>query len=193
MADRLQQRIGNYRLIRFLGKGGYAEVYLGEHVHLKTHAAIKVLQARLGKADIEGFLLEARTVASLEHPNIVRVLDCDGEDSTPFLVMTYAPNGSLRQRHARGIPLAPTVVLSYVKQVASALQYGHDQKLIHCDVKPHTLLLGPNDEVLLSDFGLVSIDQSTLPRSHKIPQALLFIWHLSNFEGGRVWRVINMP
>src|SRR6266700_2891126 len=99
MSDRLGQQIGNYKLIRFLGKGGNAEVYLGEHVLLKTRAAIKVLQTRLGKDGTEDFLTEARTIANLEHPNIVRVLDCSVEDNTPFLVMSYAPNGSLRQRH----------------------------------------------------------------------------------------------
>ncbi len=99
MSDRLGSQIGNYRLIRFLGRGGYAEVYLGEHIHLKRPAAIKVLQARLDEEGIEAFLTEARTIARLEHPHIVRVLDYSVEDNIPFLVMSYAPNGSLHQRH----------------------------------------------------------------------------------------------
>ncbi len=158
MNDRLKL-IGNYRIIRLLGKGGFAEVYLGEHIYLKRLAAIKVLHARLGKEGVEKFLIEARIVASLEHPNIVRVLDYDVEGDTPFLIMNYAPNGSLRQRHSRNIPVPPVVVVGYVKQVASALQYAHNRKLVHCDVKPHNMLLGSNDEVLLSDFGLVLFDQ----------------------------------
>ena len=73
MADRVGQQLGNYRLIRLLGKGGLAEVYLGEHVYLETQAAIKVLLTRLASQDMEPFRLEAKRVAHLEHPHIVRV------------------------------------------------------------------------------------------------------------------------
>src|SRR5258706_2249511 len=105
MAERVGQQLGNYRLISLLGEGGFAEVYLGEHVHLGTQAAIKVLQTQLTSHEREQFRLEARTVARLEHPNIVRVLEFGIEAGTPFLVMNYAPNGSLRQRHPKGVPL----------------------------------------------------------------------------------------
>src|SRR5207248_9925047 len=98
MADRVGQQLGNYRLIRLLGRGGFAEVYLGEHRRLKTLAAIKVMYAQLLDEDIEHFLAEARTIASLEHPYIVRVLDFDVYQETPFLVLSYAPNGTLRTR-----------------------------------------------------------------------------------------------
>jgi eukaryotic-like serine/threonine-protein kinase len=70
MADRVGQRLGNYRLVRWLGRGGFAEVYLGEHVFLKTQAAIKVLHMRLTNADLGRFLKEARTIAGLVHPHI---------------------------------------------------------------------------------------------------------------------------
>ena len=97
MTERLGQQLGNYRLIRLLGEGGFAEVYLGEHVYLKIQAAVKVLQVRITNDNLEGFLTEARTIASLKHPHIVRVLDFGVEGSTPFLVMDYASNGTLRQ------------------------------------------------------------------------------------------------
>src|SRR5437899_6372087 len=71
--------------------------------------------------------------------------------------MDYAPNDTLRHRHPRGTRLPSAVFLPYVKQVASALQYAHDQKLIHRDVKPENMLLGRNNEVLLSDFGIATI------------------------------------
>src|SRR5436190_8098977 len=99
MADRVGQQLGNYQLIRLLGRGGFAEVYLGEHIHLNTLAAIKVLLTQLASEDIENFRKEARTIAHLEHPHIVRVLEFGIEGTVPFLVMDYAPNGSLRQRH----------------------------------------------------------------------------------------------
>src|ERR1700736_6616380 len=100
MADRVGQQLGNYRLTRLLGKGGFAEVYLGEHLRLHTQAAIKVLHTRLANSnEVESFQNEARTIAHLEHPHIVRVLDFDVEGDVPFLVMGYAPNGSLRDLH----------------------------------------------------------------------------------------------
>ena len=156
MQDREGQQLGNYRLVRLLGQGGFAHVYLGEHIHLRTLAAVKVLDTRMSGSDESlQFRHEARVIADLHHPNIVRVLDFSVIDNTPFLVMEYAPNGTLAKRHPRGIPLPPMVVVSYVKQVAAALQYAHTQKrLIHLDVKPANMLLGSNDEILLSDFGI---------------------------------------
>src|SRR5437660_1183672 len=102
MTDRVGQQLGNYRLNHLLGEGGFAEVYLGEHMYLKTQAAIKVLQVRLTNDNLEDFLTEARTIASLKHPNIVRVLDFGVGGSTPFLVMDYASNGTLRQYYPKG-------------------------------------------------------------------------------------------
>ncbi len=160
MADRTGQQLGNYRIVHLLGQGGFADVYLGEHIHLNTMAAIKVLHTQLVEDNIENFRTEARTVAHLVHPNIVRVLDFGVEGTTPFLVMEYAPNGTLRQRHPRGIPVPIGVVVPYVKQVASALQYAHNQKLIHRDIKPENMLVGSNDEILLSDFGIATMTQS---------------------------------
>src|SRR2546422_1255173 len=122
MTNRQGQRLGNYRLIRLLGQGGFAEVYLGEHVFLATQSAIKVLQVRLADEEMEGFLNEARTIAGLTHPNILRVLEFGVEDNVPFLVMEFAPNGTLRRRYPRGTILPLTVVVSFVKQIASALQ-----------------------------------------------------------------------
>ncbi len=161
MTDRVGQQLGNYRLIHRLGEGGFAEVYLGEHVYLKTQAAVKVLLVRLAGDNLEDFLTEARTVAGLKHPHIVRVLDFGVESNTPFLVMDYASNGTLRQYHPRGSRVPLTSVLTYVRQVATALQYAHDKRLVHRDVKPENMLLGPDDEVLLSDFGIAVIAQST--------------------------------
>src|SRR6266568_6931635 len=161
MADRVGQQLGNYQLIRLLGEGGFAEVYLGEHIHLGTQAAIKVLHTQLTSDDVDKFRTEARTIARLIHPNIVRVLEFGIEGKTPFLVMDYAPNNTLRQRHPKGIVLPLSTIVSYVKQVAEALQYAHDEKLIHRDVKPENMLLGRRREVLLSDFGLAVMAQST--------------------------------
>ncbi len=160
MTNRQGQRLGNYRLIRLLGQGGFAEVYLGEHVFLGTQAAIKVLLVRLADEEMEGFLKEARTIAGLTHPNILRVLEFGVENNVPFLVLEFAPNGTLRKRHPKGSILPLTVIVPYVSQIASALQYIHNRKLIHRDIKPENLLLGTNYEVLLSDFGTAMVFQT---------------------------------
>src|SRR5205085_6565391 len=161
MADRVGQQLGNYRLIRLLGKGGFSEVYLGEHLYLKNRAALKVLRASLADEDVERFLSEAQTLARLAHPNIVRVLDFAVEQGNPFLVMDYAPRGTIRQQHPRGSCLSLETTTSYVKQVAAALQYAHNRNVIHRDIKPENMLLGPHQQVLLSDFGLALFSPSS--------------------------------
>ena len=153
-------QLGNYRILSLLGQGSFADVYLGEHVHLHTQAAIKVLRVRLVESNIQSFLNEARTIAHLVHPYIIRVLNFGVEANTPFLVMDCAPQGTFRQRFLHGKPLPPMPLFPYIKQAASALQYAHDKKLIHRDVKPENMLLGPNEEVLLSDFGFAVIQTS---------------------------------
>src|SRR6266849_9361624 len=111
MTDRVGQQLGNYRLLRLLGRGGFADVYLGEHAYLKKPAALKVLHLRLGEQDTAQFLREAQTLAGLDHPHIVRVLDFGVEGETAFLIMEYAPNGTLRQLHSKGSLLSlPTIV-----------------------------------------------------------------------------------
>ena len=161
MADRSGQQLGNYRLIRLVGKGGFAEVYLGEHIYLSTPVAVKVLHTQLESEDMAGFLNEARTIARLIHPHIIRVTDFGLDGETPFLVMDYAPNGTLRQRHLRGTKLPLTTIVPYVKQLAEALQHAHDEKLIHRDIKPENMLLGRKNEVLLGDFGIATIAHRT--------------------------------
>src|SRR5437667_1537490 len=161
MADRLGEQLGNYRLVSLLGQGGYAEVYLGQHVRLDLQAAIKVLHTHLTGDEAEHFQQEAQTIARLAHPSIVRVFDFDVQDGVPFLVMDYAPNGSLRQRYPKGKLVPLPQIVSLVKQVAAALQYAHEKKFIHRDVKPENMLIGQHQEVLLSDFGIATIAHST--------------------------------
>src|SRR5947209_2302707 len=166
--ERDGQQLGNYRLTQLLGRGNYADVYRAQHVHLNTQAAIKVLHGRLTDHDLANFIHEARVIAHLRHLHIVQILDFGVEDNTPFLVMEYAPNGTLRQRHQQGTPLALATILPYVRQIADALQFAHDQKLIHRDIKPENMLLDSNNEVLVSDFG-IAIMYTTM-RSHSGPQ-----------------------
>jgi|SRR5579859_2343302 len=165
MTDRIGQQLGSYRLLRLLGRGGFAEVYLGEHVHLHTQVGIKLLHASLNNEEMETFQSEARIVARLAHQHIVRVLDFAIQDETPYLVMEYAPGGTLRARHLKGAQLPLATIVSYVRQVAEALDYAHHQRLIHRDVKPENMLLNARNEVVLSDFGIATFSHSSRSQS----------------------------
>jgi serine/threonine protein kinase len=170
MQDRVGQQFGSYRLVSLMGQGGFADVYLAQHLYLERQAAIKILQTRLSQQNQEAFLKEARTIADLVHPNIIRVLDfgVEGTESIPFLVMDYAPHGSLRQRYPQGTRLHLNEVITYVMQIASALQYAHERKIIHRDVKPENMLLGQDGAALLSDFGIAVISQTSRPGTQDI-------------------------
>jgi serine/threonine protein kinase/ABC-type branched-subunit amino acid transport system substrate-binding protein len=158
--------LGNYRLVRLLGRGGFASVYLGEHQYLKRLAAIKLLRAVLDDPDRVRFLIEAKLLANLSHPHIVRVLEFAVArrrmvtqnsvtiDNIPFLVMDYVASGSLRTIYPTGTYLSLDTVVTYIKQAAEALQYAHERHVIHRDIKPENLLLNDQQEVMLSDFGL---------------------------------------
>ncbi len=153
MSEREGQRIGNYHLHRLLGKGAFAEVYLGEHLYLKNYAAIKILHASLNEKNEDFFLSEAQIIAQLTHPNIIRVREFAIERSTPYLVMDYAPGGTLRHRYPKGTCLSIEKTISYVKQIAAALQYAHNRGIIHRDVKPDNVLQG-SEHVMVGDFGI---------------------------------------
>jgi serine/threonine protein kinase len=130
---------------------------------------------RLTDDDKQNFLEEARTIARLKHPSIVRILEYDVIESIPFLIMEYAPNGTLRQCHPKGTVIPPSTIIPYVRYVAAALQYAHDRKLIHRDVKPENMLLGYKNVVLLSDFGLAVIVQSSRDRLQTVAGTVTYM------------------
>src|SRR5262249_55508325 len=138
-------------------RGGFADVYLGQHVMLRTQAAINVLHTRLDPDDLVAFLKKVQTIARLaDHPHVLRLLDFDEGDDLPFLITDYAPGGTLRIRHAVGTRVPLATVVAYVRQVAEALQFAHDLEppIVHGDIKPEHMLLGRWGELRLSDFGI---------------------------------------
>ena len=165
MRDRSGQRLDNFRLVRLLGAGSFGEVYLAVHVYRKVQFAVKVLP-QLADNDLLGFLNEARTIR-LKHPHIVQILDfgVDKDSRTPFIVMEYIPHGTLRERYPKGTRLPIDTVVPYIKQVADALQYAHDENIVHRDVKPENILLRSDNEALLSDFGIATIVRSSRSQS----------------------------
>jgi serine/threonine protein kinase len=165
MVNYLHQRFGNYVLLKLIGRGGFANVYLGRHIYLRTYAAIKVMRTSLVEMEYRNFLREAQIVASLEHRHIVRIHDYGVKAGIPYLVMNYTPHGSLRKQHPQGTRLPVETIVDYVQQLAEALEYIHSQELVHRDVKPENILLGRNGEILLSDFGIAIVAQRATPTS----------------------------
>src|SRR5437764_12646382 len=161
------KQFGNYRLTRLLGQGGFASVYLGEHIHLNTSAASKLLHASMTKNETDRFFAEARMISNLDHPHIVRMIDFGLDDTTPYLIMPYAPNGSLRTLHREGTALPLATAVLYVRQIALGLQYAHDHRLVHRDVKPENILLGPQNKLWLSDFGIALVTRTSHQQSTK--------------------------
>jgi serine/threonine protein kinase len=155
------ERFGDYTLLRPLGEGGFASVYLGQEVHKGTPAAVKLPKEQ----QVHDFINELRRTVLLQHPNIVKILDFGirTHDNTAFIIMEYAPNGSFRDRFPRGTRVPLDIIVTAVKQVASALQYAHDQRVIHRDVKPENLLLNARNLVLLSDFGIATASLTSMP------------------------------
>ncbi|HEY7416723.1 MAG TPA: protein kinase [Ktedonobacteraceae bacterium] len=132
MPEREGQRLGNYRLSRLLGKGAFAEVYLGEHLYLKNYAALKILRTMVrNEKEEQLFLSEAQMLAQLKHPNIINVREFAVTRATPFLAMDYLPGGTLRQRYPRGSCLSLEEIINYTKQIASALQYAHNHNIYY--------------------------------------------------------------
>jgi serine/threonine protein kinase len=151
--------IGNYEVVAFIGAGSYGHVYkVREPAPLSRILALKVLRVdQFNEKARDNFFDEARRIAELQHPNILKVYNFGQlEDGRPYLVMEYAPRtiNDLFRRDNGDKRLALAEELEpYVQQAAQALYYVHENKLIHQDVKPGNLLIGRNEQLLLSDFG----------------------------------------
>jgi serine/threonine protein kinase len=147
---------GKYRLLELLGVGGMGAVYLCEHVFMKRLVAIKVLpiEKLAEPSNLERFYREARAVAALDHPNIVRAYDIDKADNLHFLVMEYVDGTSLQEIVARYGPIDATRAAHYIAQSAVGMHHGHLLSLVHRDIKPGNLLLDRTGVIKLLDMGL---------------------------------------
>jgi serine/threonine protein kinase len=153
------QTLGHYRILRPLGYGGSAAVFLALDINLQREVAVKVFQPAEGEAQdfLRRFVREARVLAQLDHPNILPIYDYGEQDYRAFLVVPYMAGGSLREwLRGRG-PVPPQQVMQLVGQALNALQYAHDRGLIHRDIKPGNMLFKADGTLLLADFGLVKV------------------------------------
>ncbi len=152
------RRLGYYFLQQPIGSGGYGNVYLALNTHLNANVAIKILKPSAASPDeVQRFEFEMSLHNRMRHRFIVPLFDAGWVRDMPFLVMPYASEGTLEQRFSPGIAHSLQTILPVVEQIASALQYMHDRNMIHCDVKPGNMLMGPRREVWLCDFGSAMI------------------------------------
>jgi len=164
-------RVGKYKILSQIGKGGMSSVYLAEHELMKRRVAIKVLpKNRVGDASyLDRFRLEARAVARLDDPNIVRAYDIDNEGDTHYIVMEYVDGEDLHQLVSQNGPLTYETAADYVAQVANGLQHAHEMGMIHRDIKPANCLVDKHQTVKLLDLGLAKLsedDQASLTQAN---------------------------
>src|SRR5262249_40409345 len=136
--------IGNYKVLERIGAGGMGSVFLCEHKFMRRRAAVKVLPTSQSNdpAALQRFYREARAVAALDHPNIVRAYDIDQEDNLHFLVMEYVDGSSLQEIVQRVGPLDPIRAAHYISQAALGLQHAHEVAgLVHRDIKPGNVIV----------------------------------------------------
>src|SRR5579859_1894530 len=156
-ADLIGQRLGNYKVVAKIGEGGVATVFRAEQINIKRDVALKVLKTQDDDSDIVQRLeREAETIGRLSHPHILKLFDFGQKRGLTYLVTELVTGGSLAAQVRRG-PLSAAEANRIFQQLASALDYAHQQGVIHRDLKPHNVLIDSNGNVLLSDFGLARL------------------------------------
>ena len=155
--DLVGKTLGEYRIVEQIARGATANVYKAHQLKLNRHVAVKVLSPLYADdADFrERFTREAKAVAQLDHPNILPVYDFDQQGDLVYIVTQYVDTGSLADVVTKPMPL--DLAVKILDQVASALSYAHSRGIVHRDVKPANILLGQENWVLLTDFGLVKM------------------------------------
>ena len=164
--DLIGKTLGQFKIIEEIGRGGMASVYRARQSNINRVVAIKVLPRSLlhDPSFYERFIREVDLVAHLEHPHILPIYDYGEVDGMPYIAMRYLAGGSMAQWLRRGLP-ALDKLTKPLTQIASALDYAHQQGVIHRDLKPGNILLDENDNAYLSDFGIARVLDSNLTGS----------------------------
>jgi len=160
--DLLDHMLGEFRILRRLGRGGMAEVYLAEQTQLKRNVAVKVLHKdRVTDANyLKRFKTEAMAAGSLSHPNIVQVHSIGEQDGIHYIAQEYVPGMNLREFLARKGPPELALAVRIIRQAAAALQAAHAAGIVHRDIKPENIMLTRKGEVKVADFGLAQLTQA---------------------------------
>ncbi|MEQ1439446.1 serine/threonine-protein kinase [Fontimonas sp. SYSU GA230001] len=149
--------LGNYRIVRLLGSGGFADVYEAEDPLLQRSVALKVLLAEVGRTPdmLARFQREVRAVAALNHPGIVPIYSVGETDGANYYAMRLLPGGDLRRRIGTALP--PRRALEILLALAAALDHAHQQGIVHRDIKPENILFDEDDQPVLTDFGIAKV------------------------------------
>ncbi len=155
---------GRYRILRKLGSGGMANVYLAEDEDLGRRVAIKILSERYANDESfnERFRREAKSAASLSHPNIVSIYDRGEADGVPYIAMEVIEGRSLKELILTRGPLPLATAIDYTHQILDALRFAHRNGIIHRDIKPHNILLGAENRAKVTDFGIARAGASQM-------------------------------
>jgi tRNA A-37 threonylcarbamoyl transferase component Bud32 len=148
--------LGKYKLIDFLGHGGMGSVFLAEHTMMNRRVALKVISKQIGEdpASLDRFLAEARTIAALDHPNIVQAYSVDNEGSQYYIVMEFIDGVDLQRLVETEGRMDYERAVDYVRQAAEGLSHAHQRNMVHCDIKPSNLLVNRQGVVKILDMGL---------------------------------------
>lgn len=154
--DMSSRKVGAYRVLHTLGRGGMSIVYLAFHERLQRHAALKFLHQHLADdaTHLKRFMQEAQAAAKLTHPNIVQIYDIAEEGDGQYIAQEYVPGTNLRKYIETRGTLKITEVVSILKQVTAALVRSHQAGIVHRDIKPDNILLTASGDVKVADFGL---------------------------------------
>jgi beta-lactam-binding protein with PASTA domain/predicted Ser/Thr protein kinase len=147
---------GRYKIIRKLGAGGMADVYLAEDQELGRRVAIKILNDRHAADDqfVERFRREAKNAAGLSHPNIVSIYDRGDSEGTYYIAMEYLDGRSLKELIVSRGSAPVRTAIEYARQVLAAVGFAHKHGIVHRDIKPHNVLVGPEGRLKVTDFGI---------------------------------------
>ncbi|MGM0863592.1 MAG: Stk1 family PASTA domain-containing Ser/Thr kinase [Bacillota bacterium] len=147
---------GRYRIIKLIGGGGMANVYLAHDVILDREVAIKMLRIDFANEEefIKRFQREAQSATSLTHPNIVSIYDVGEEDDLYYIVMEYVHGMTLKQYIQQHSPVHVDKALDIMKQLTLAMSHAHQNHIVHRDIKPHNILLDEEGNVKITDFGI---------------------------------------
>jgi len=158
MVNIIGQRLGQYEILAQIGKGGMATVYRAHQSSFNRDVAIKIIKNDLGNQEefVARFRREAQLIATLAHPHILKVFDYGREDEIVYLVMELMTGGSLANFICRG-PLPFNVIARLLDQITEALDYAHEQGVVHRDMKPQNVLLDTRGNAFITDFGIAKM------------------------------------
>jgi serine/threonine protein kinase len=158
-------RLGAYEVQEFLGQGAMGVVYRAYHAELERAAAVKVLQGIGPDPESNArFRREAQAIAHMRHPNILNVYDFGAYGGTPYMIVEFVAGGSLADRIQQG-PIDRRSAIEFIRGIGEALDYAHSLGIVHRDVKPANVLMGPDSSPILADFGLAKLMESSSIKS----------------------------